>query len=84
MGVERTGEPPIGTRPDLSSEWAFVVHFRPWTLVEGDAVAGRVEHVASGRSGHFQSLSELVAFVTRVLGGPGADSEPPRAEGGDR
>ncbi len=30
-------------------------------------MAGRVEHVASGRSVHFESLPELLAFLGRVL-----------------
>ena len=84
MEAERTGGPPIGTRPDLSPDWAFVVHFRPSTLVEGGAVGGRVEHVASGRTGYFQSLSELAAFVREVLSGPPRGVESSTAEGGER
>jgi hypothetical protein len=30
-------------------------------------VAGRVEHITSGRVRHFSSLGELVVFVTNVL-----------------
>jgi hypothetical protein len=30
-------------------------------------MAGRAEHIASGRVGHFGSLAELVAFLTNVL-----------------
>jgi hypothetical protein len=30
-------------------------------------MAGRAEHITSGRVGHFGSLDELVAFLTNVL-----------------
>jgi hypothetical protein len=30
-------------------------------------MVGRVEHITSGRVGHFDSLGELVAFLTDVL-----------------
>ncbi|HKA53653.1 MAG TPA: hypothetical protein VKJ47_08315 [Candidatus Binatia bacterium] len=47
--------------------WAFVVQFRVETdLVQG-CCTGRVEHVVSGQAAHFQSLEELLAFLTRVL-----------------
>ena len=55
------------TRSTLLAEWAFVMHVRPGALLEEGRVAGRVEHVASGRSTHFESLPELVAFLGRVL-----------------
>jgi hypothetical protein len=54
-------------RGALPVEWAFVVHLRPGTLPEEGRVAGRVEHVASGRSEHFDSLPVLLAFLGRVL-----------------
>jgi hypothetical protein len=56
------------TRSTLLTEWAFVMHLRPGALPEEGRVAGRVEHIASGRSGHFESLPELLAFLGRVLG----------------
>ncbi len=48
-------------------EWAFVVHLRPEALPEEGRMAGRVEHVASGRTEHFESVPELLAFLGRVL-----------------
>jgi len=51
----------------LSPRWAFVVHFRLSTVIGTDIVSGRVEHVVSGRSTHFTSLEELLAFTARVL-----------------
>jgi len=55
------------TRSTVPMEWAFVVHLRPGTLPEEGRVAGRVEHVSSGRSAHFESLPELLAFLGWVL-----------------
>lgn len=48
-------------------EWAFVVHFRPGAVPEEGRMAGRVEHVVSGRSEHFGSLPDLLDFLGRVL-----------------
>ena len=49
--------------PDLRPEGAFVIEFR---LDAG--LAGRVEHVVSGRATRFESEGELLAFVRTVLG----------------
>jgi hypothetical protein len=51
----------------LSVHRAFVVHFRTDSDVTHGRVAGRVEHVASGRITYFSSLEELLAFMGRVL-----------------
>lgn len=82
---QRTGgrERPVDARADLPPEWAFVVHFRPGALREERTVAGRIEHIASGQVGHFRSLAELLAFVTRVLGKVADAGRPPPAEGGE-
>jgi len=61
------GMPGDETRSALPVEWAFVVHLRPGAVPEEGLMAGRVEHVASGRSEHFGSLPELLAFFGRVL-----------------
>ena len=55
------------TRSALPVNWAFVVHLRPGALPEEGRMAGRVEHVASGRSEQFASLRELLVFLGRVL-----------------
>jgi hypothetical protein len=55
------------TRRALPVERAFVVHLRPEALPEEGLLVGRVEHVVSGRSEHFDSLPELLAFLGRVL-----------------
>ena len=50
----------------LSPHWAFVVQFR--AVPGGPAyTAGRVEHLVSGRTSHFQSLEELTAYLDREL-----------------
>ena len=51
----------------LPAGWAFVVHLRPGALPEAGRLAGRVEHVASGRSERFESLPDLLAFLGRVI-----------------
>jgi hypothetical protein len=51
----------------LSVHWAFVVHLRTNTNIGHGQIAGRVEHVVSGQSTHFDSLEELLAFMARVL-----------------
>jgi hypothetical protein len=50
----------------LSPQWAFVIQFR--AVPGGPAyAAGRIEHLVSGRTGHFQSLEELVSYLTEEL-----------------
>jgi hypothetical protein len=63
----RTTPPaPITIDAPLSPQWAFVVQFR--AVPGGPAyAAGRVEHVMSGRTSHFQSLEELTAYLTAAL-----------------
>ena len=55
------------TKAPLSVHWAFVVHFRLSTEIMQGRIEGRVEHVVSGQSTHFDSLKELLAFIARVL-----------------
>jgi len=45
---------------------AFVVQFRTDTDFGADHVTGRVEHVASGRTAHFESATELLAVLARM------------------
>lgn len=61
MPQQQTGKAP------LSVHRAFVVHFRVSSEVARGQVTGRVEHVVSGQSTHFDSLEELLAFMGRVL-----------------
>ena len=63
--AQRTPAP--GEPSPLLPQWAFVVQFRTETDLGRGCCAGRVEHVVSGQATHFQSLEELVAFLTRVL-----------------
>jgi hypothetical protein len=55
------------TRRALPVERAFVVQLRPEALPEEGLLVGRVEHVVSGRSEHFDSLPELLAFLGRTV-----------------
>jgi hypothetical protein len=65
-------KPPADESP-LSPYRAFVVQLREQADVEHGQWAGRVEHVTSGQTSHFQSLEELLAFITRVLASPARD-----------
>lgn len=46
---------------------AFVVQLRSDVSVEAGQMGGRVEHVVSGRVGHFTSLESLFAFMAEIL-----------------
>jgi hypothetical protein len=60
-------KPNAAASPPLLPEWAFVVQFRVETDMEHSRMEGRVEHVVSGQATRFQSLEELLTFMTRVL-----------------
>jgi hypothetical protein len=51
----------------LSVHRAFVVHLRTSSNLSRGPIEGRVEHVVSGQSTHFDSLDELLTFMARVL-----------------
>jgi len=51
----------------LSPDRAFVVHFHPAAHPHEPPCAGRVEHVPSGRTSHFESWPELIEFVARIV-----------------
>jgi hypothetical protein len=71
--------PKDAKRAPLSVHHAFAVHFRVNSEVAKGPVTGRVPHVASGRSTHFASLEELLAFRGRVLA---TARGPPRSRRG--
>jgi hypothetical protein len=41
----------------------FVIQLRPTTDLASGQFHGRVEHIDSGRSAHFHSVEELLAFL---------------------
>jgi len=51
----------------LDANAAFVIHVTGADAAEPNAVCGRAEHVASGRSLRFTSLAELADFLTGVV-----------------
>jgi hypothetical protein len=53
--------------PLLPANRAFVIQFSTETDVPQGRLTGRVEHVVSGKSSHFQSLDELLVFIGHVL-----------------
>ena len=63
---------------ELRNKHAFVIRFSSDADFERGGIKGRVEHVASYESKRFQSLEELLAFVTRVLAKVRAATEEQR------
>ncbi len=53
--------------PSFAPAQAFVVQFGRETDLDTGRLAGRVEHVVSGKVARFQSVDELMAFMTEVL-----------------
>lgn len=51
----------------LQHSGAFVVQFQADANFEAGLVEGRVEHVASGLTAHFQSTQELLDAFARLL-----------------
>jgi hypothetical protein len=64
----------VRKEPLLSPRRAFVIQFRAETNDLQERFAGRVEHVVSGQTTHFQSVEELLAFISRVLAGMRVES----------
>jgi len=62
---------PTTSDPDrrLAADGAFVVQFLTGSRLDGGAVGGRVEHVASGRTAHFASVDDLLRFFDDILEG---------------
>jgi hypothetical protein len=54
-------------KPLSPRDGGFVIQFRTTSDVTQARFAGRVEHVASGKVGHFRTPEELRDFVSRVL-----------------
>jgi len=46
---------------------AFVVQLHAETDLAQGLIRGRVEHVVSGQAARFQTLEELLAFLSRTL-----------------
>ena len=45
----------------------FVIQLRPDTDVRAGQFEGRIEHIDSGRSAHFRTIEELLAFVAQSV-----------------
>ena len=55
-------------RPErLHPAGAFVVQFRTCTDFNRRCVAGRIEHIASGHTENFESVTGLLALIAKVL-----------------
>jgi hypothetical protein len=54
-------------QPSLPANRAFVVQLHADAQPEQGQFRGRVEHIVSYQSAHFESVAELTAFMVRVL-----------------
>lgn len=61
----------VSTKSSLSPDRAFVVQLRKDDSCGSAKLEGRVEHVTSGTSAEFGSLTELAEFMQQTVG-PGA------------
>jgi hypothetical protein len=55
----------------------FVIQLRPETDVRAGQFAGRVEHIDSGRSTHFRTIQDFLAFVAHAIQAEEAGSADP-------
>jgi hypothetical protein len=62
------GRRPVADGPTLPYAKAFVVQFTAETDPHLDHVAGRVEHLQTGRQSRFASIDALLACITALLG----------------
>jgi hypothetical protein len=53
---------------ELQHGGAFVIQFRAGTDFGEGRVVGRIEHIASGRCGQFESAAALLELLARLLG----------------
>jgi hypothetical protein len=58
---------------ELSPVNAFVIQFRIGTDFSTGRVSGRIEHVASGHSGQFESAGALLDLLATILN----EAQPP-------
>ena len=59
----------IGPARPLPAHRAFVVQVSAEADIAQGYVAGRVEHVVSGQTTHFQTPEDLLGFMAQVLTG---------------
>jgi hypothetical protein len=65
----------MGQDRPLPAERAFVVQLHVEADVAQQRMVGRVVHVVSGQTAHFDTLDALLTFIDRVL--RGIRTEPP-------
>jgi hypothetical protein len=59
----------------LSPQAAFVVQFVVGSDLRSGSVGGRVEHVASGRFARFETVADLLRFLSDALAQTGGADE---------
>ena len=57
----------LADQPIYPSNRAFVLQFHREADLKAGRCLGRIEQVVSGKVGHFQSVEELLAFLTERL-----------------
>jgi hypothetical protein len=57
----------LADQPIYPSNRAFVLQFHRKADLKASRCLGRIEQVVSGKVGHFQSVEELLAFLTERL-----------------
>jgi hypothetical protein len=67
----------VGPGRPLPAERAFVVQLHVESDVSQRHMVGRVVHVVSGQTAHFETLESLLTFIDRVL--RSLDTAPPTA-----
>lgn len=55
------------TKNEWQYQGAFIIQFHPETDFESGRCAGRAEHAASYEAARFDTLDELLVFLTRTL-----------------
>jgi hypothetical protein len=55
------------TQPAYPTQHAFVVQIHAEANVAQGEVRGRVEHIVSGQTTHFETIEALVQFMVQVL-----------------
>lgn len=74
-GLDTTSD--VAEKPALPSWKSFVLQLSHDTTPESGILAGRIEHLGSGRRQRFASGEELLAMVIRLLRDAGAPDEAP-------
>jgi hypothetical protein len=71
MSDDQEDGDPFRHQASLPADRSFLLQFRACRRGERDGPSGRVEHVESGRSAHFENWAGIRRFVEETLRDPG-------------